>query len=324
MADVYVLEAKVEIGRVLLNAVHSVVINRSVQSLSDTATLQIPRHIAALETKESLLDILSIGDEIRIDLGYNEQVFTEFTGYVKNISNQDLVSIECEDEMYKLRKMSLEPKHYKKVQLSQLVRDIMSGKEVDIDYDFEVQNYRIPSGTSVYEVLSHLKENFPVDFYFREGILRSRWNYSLLSSDTKVYHLERNVAKNDLKYIVSEKKEQRLRAVSTLKNGKRLQVEWGAKDAPLRTLHFAYIESESELLTIAKAEYQKRKFAGYKGTITGFGFPLTECGQALEIQSEEYPDKQGKYFIDKLTIRFSKNGYRRENEISKKILDNSS
>jgi hypothetical protein len=325
MANIYVMDCMIKIDALLLKNCSSVKIESSIKSLSDTATLVIPRNIAKLNAKKSILEIIKIDSKIEIHLGYNGEVIKEFEGYIKNISSNEPLELECEDEMYILRKKELKAKHYPKVKLSTLLHDMLSEYKLVFDYDFEMLKYNIPSGKSVFDVLMHLKESFPVDFFFRRNEktkvleLHSGWTYSFNPKAYKTYHLEKNTVKNDLKYIVGTAKKIKVKTTATLSNGKKITAEWGDADAKTETIKIEHVTDVHKLEIMAKSLADEKRYTGFSGKITGFGFPRTLCGEGLEIISDKYPDRNGKYLIDKVTIDFSESGYRRENEISKKI-----
>lgn len=325
MANVYVMNAKVKIGKIELNYISSASIESSIKSLSDTAVLVLPRNIAELNSRRPIQEFIQIDHKVEIWLGYNDQLFKEFEGYIKNISANEPLELECEDEMYILRKKKLEGKHHKTIQLSALLKEIVGEYKLVFDYDFELVNFRIAKDVSAFNVLEHLKENFPVDFYFKrnestdELELHSGWTYSLNPKKYQTYILEQNVVKNDLKYIVGTARKVLVKMVGSLKNGKKVVAEWGDADARAETIEKPNVTDKDTLERMAKAETERRRYSGFDGKITGFLFPRTKCGEGLEVKSSRFPDRNGKYLIDGVKIEFSESGGRRTNEISKKL-----
>lgn len=325
-APIYNMECQITIGNVILKKVSSASIVASVKDLSDTATLVLPRNISQFNGKKSLLESIKIDDKVEIKLGYNGMLFREFEGYVKNIGASEPIELELEDEMYILRKKKLKGKHYTTTSIQEILKEYFSEYELVLDnFNVNLVSFRIDNDVSAFDLLHHLKENYPVDFYFKNGTdplkpaLYFTYNYSEVPTAYKVYHLEKNVVKNELKHIVSSARKARIKAISKLRNGKTISVTFGDSDAKANTLNFAHIETEKELERLAKAELEKIKNNEFSGKIKGFGFPRTQSGEGLEIQSKKNPDRNGKFLIDKVTITFNESGYRRENEISKKI-----
>ncbi|MGV4470850.1 hypothetical protein ACQ1PY_11035, partial [Ornithobacterium rhinotracheale] len=76
----------------------SIDIYRSFQKLSNTAVVVLPREFNEVKGK-SLLDYIHIVDSIKIELGYNGELYTEFDGYITNIGAEITTILECEDEM---------------------------------------------------------------------------------------------------------------------------------------------------------------------------------------------------------------------------------
>jgi hypothetical protein len=73
------------------------------------------------------------------------------------------------------------------------------------------------------------------------------------------------------------------------------------------------------LRELALAEYQRVCFEGFEGTVTGFGIPRTGAGDTLKIVSPREPEREGKYLIESVTVRYGNAYYERVNRLSYKV-----
>jgi hypothetical protein len=80
------------------------------RTFTDTATIKLPKAIyyydgnGILKPVEHLGNFIKVGDKVEIRLGYNRQLFTEFTGYVARSPRINIpYELICEDEMWQLK-----------------------------------------------------------------------------------------------------------------------------------------------------------------------------------------------------------------------------
>jgi len=92
----YKLSYHITIGKYTVAAVDSVTIKKSVEQLVDTAIIVLPG--TNINKAIEVEDKISEGDDVLIQLGYDDNLVTEFTGYVNTIQTDDgTIKIECED-----------------------------------------------------------------------------------------------------------------------------------------------------------------------------------------------------------------------------------
>ena len=103
-------KSEITLGKVRLygqnTGINSVTIKQSVENIGATATVVIPRNFPRKDRK-GILDCIKVGDTATIRLGYNDNIETEFNGYIANISDTTPISIELEDEWWQLKKKRL-------------------------------------------------------------------------------------------------------------------------------------------------------------------------------------------------------------------------
>ena len=120
----------------------SIHIESSVQVLSNSAKIELPREFRnAIDevgksiniAGKSILDFIKRGDAIKIEFGYDGDLQTEFEGYITKIGAELPLLLECEDEMFQLKKAP------------RITKFIKSGKLIDILKAVIPANYTIES-----------------------------------------------------------------------------------------------------------------------------------------------------------------------------------
>ncbi|MDR0789636.1 MAG: hypothetical protein LBO06_02435 [Bacteroidales bacterium] len=129
---------KIQIGEFLVGMIDKVEIRKSIESLADIATITLPgvyiNQALHIESK------IKEGYAVKIQLGYNNDLITEFEGFVNVIKTDDnSIRIECEDDLYKFRK-SLKDVELKNIKvndlLTHIVNQIDGTMKIACNYDF--------------------------------------------------------------------------------------------------------------------------------------------------------------------------------------------
>ena len=82
-------------------AAQEIEVERSWQTLTNTAKITLPRKIGRLQG--DITKLIKAGDRVTIKTGYDITLTTEFVGYVREITATVPVVIHCEDAMWKLK-----------------------------------------------------------------------------------------------------------------------------------------------------------------------------------------------------------------------------
>ena len=316
-------------GNVVFDRVNSATVNESIKKLSDTATLILPREFkeAIVEgrtesiARRNITDFIKVGDTVKIELGYDNNLNTEFEGYIKSIGADVPLVLECEDEMYKLRKTNF-VKSYSSIGLAQLVTGIAPGYKTDLIDDVGLGKFVI-NNASAYEVLEDLRKNYGLHSRFKDGVLVIGFPVSIVPGVVHQINMNRNVRalSTDLKFVRKEDYKLLLKAISINKDGTRFRTEFGDKGGATRTLHFTN-KSLKELEVLTENNFKSLSFDGYQGTIPTWGLPLTKAGDAIEVTDPNYEnsERDGKYLIEGVVKKFNSNdGFVRENKIGLKL-----
>ena len=320
--------------RLQFKVVKSISIDSSIEKLTDTARVELPRefknavrddHPFSLERK-NLLEHLKVGDPIVIEAGYDGELFTEFSGYISDIGAEIPLIIECEDEMYKLRKKPLINHTFKSATLREVLKFIAPEYEIDA-LDMVVGKYMIERA-SPYKVIEDLKEKYGVRCFFKGKKLYAGLTVDFRPQTVHEFTFGRNIREStDLKYRVKETRKRFIKAVSMQKGSaeKKVTYDFGDVGESEISLHAPLNLNQQQLKEWAEKYYNSMVFDGYEGSIDGWFWPRTEVGDSAKIKDPNYPTgyRDGQYFIDGVTTTINESeGIKRQNKITYKIKSN--
>lgn len=305
----------IEIGNyVFKSRLNSAVIREGRKRFGNTATIKLPNIEGVLEKN------IQPGDKVVVRLGYDGVLNDEFKGYVKSITPKVPIEIECEDEMYQLRRKPIEPKSWQSVKLKDLVEYIVPGSNINT-YDITLSPFRIERDTESCAVaLEQIKDEFGLDVYFRGSELYVGLAYQEDVGQVN-YHFQQNIPSNQTGLTFKYKDELRLkvRAISLDRNNKKTEVVVGDKNGEVHTLHF-YNKTDVELKALALERINLLKYEGYRGKFKAKGIPRVTFGMIANMFDSRYPNRAGSYFIDDvLTTYNGDSGFSRKIELGRKV-----
>lgn len=314
----YLLSWHITIGKYSVQTLKEVKINTSVLNLSDTATIEMPGQYLNIWRK--IEDKVHVGDAVTIQLGYDNDLETEFTGYLKRISrdNNSLV-LECEDALYLLDK-TVKDMEYKTITLKELLQKILTQVDpemtVDCDYDFTYEKLVVFKSTAL-DVLKKVHDDTKANIWFEGKTLHVHPVYQEQKGDKAViYDTEVNVQSNELKWKDKADKKVMVEVKFTKPNGELAKQEYGVSGGQKVT---RYVDSnnESDLKKAAENEYNLWNYSGYEGSFTGWLVPVVKAGGSVRLRDKERPE--GKYYVTGVEIEFGQNGAKRKVTLGRKL-----
>jgi hypothetical protein len=314
-----VLSAEVWIGKYKFTRIHDIEIERSGKTLEDIARIKLPTtalltRAGEYATEVETAKVFKVGDTVMIRLGYNGNLRTEFEGYVSKVKSSERVEVECMDAVWLLRQKNCK-QSWRNTDLKSVIEFIVHGTGVKLHANVPVIQFEqfylrnVNAAAALYE----LKQKYGLLIYMEED------NQTLFvglaypqSKDTIIYGMGDNIAGHDLEFVQADNVKLKIKAILLLKNNTRKEAEYGDPDGELKTIHFYTLKSGESLETLAKAEAEKYKFNGYRGTLTGFLEPQVKRGQTARIRDTRYPEHNGDYLVDKVVTTFGTGGARRK------------
>lgn len=284
------------------------------KNLTGTAEITLPRNIRDFD-KMNISQIFKRGDQVIIYLGVNGSLIEHFKGYIISTSADIPVVIKCQDEMWKLKQLSVNIS-MNNCYLPNLIKTIAPG------YEYSVSEYKIGSvrfaKTTAAAVMQTLRDDFGIYCFFRNNTLCAGKIYSD-DSVTRNINLERIVS-NNLTYKTKDEKSIKLTATSTLIGGDKLTVELGEKDGEPRDFSYFNITKKEDLKALAEKDFDKIMADGFEGDIEIFGAQEVTHGDKLNISSIIYPDRQGLYYADSVITDWKDAIFHKTVEVGQKVI----
>lgn len=311
----FTLGYDIRLGDFRLGMLDKVEIHRSVELLADTATIVLPgaEYNKALEVES----LIKRGDPVSVTIGYEETgLHEEFRGWIQRISTDDgSITIECEDDLYKFRK-SIPNEELKQVTLETLLKKVISGIgesfKLDCTYSWTYEKFVISNATG-YDVLKKVQEECGADIYLADDTLHVHAPAEAVGDDV-YYDFALNVEECDLTYRTAEDRKVQVVVKATMPDGTVKEIETGSTGGDKVEIRCA-TSDEASMRQRGLTEVKRLSFDGYEGNITTWLIPYCKPGDTAELRDEDYPEKDGRYFVQAVTTEFSRDGGKRTVEL---------
>lgn len=304
--------------QILLTQVTEVEFESSWKEITDRGTLTLPRNVKVFD-RNRIRDIFRRGDAISIFFGYDGNLVQEFEGYVTEVSADIPIVIKFEDEMFRIKRL---PVNFSSsnVKLDTLLKKIIPDYKLDIVEGVTLGAVRLAK-TQVGPVLEKIQSEWGLYTYMRgKTVVCGKYYSDDTYADRAYFHLERNCVSTSLNYKNKEDVQIKIKVVSTLANGKKIEVDdIGDKEGNERQLTFYNISKKEELEKLGKQEYLKYKVDRFDGSFVAFGVPSVRHGMKCILQSSLYGDRAGTYYIEKVVKSFSSSGIRQTITLGDKV-----
>lgn len=324
------LTSKISIGNYSFTNCVEVEISSSWNQLTDTCTITIPRKVK-WEGKDLAAGnnpAISVGDAVKVDLGYNFQNTTYFQGYVTAISVRTPVTIECQDAFWFLKQCSGSFSLGKGTTVLDIigqVKKIYNASNIKKQYGVGITFTPLANTTvgtfradrvSMAFVLSSLKDKLGIISFTRNNTIYTGLAY---------YDNQRNVVQRIFNYnIISDSLEYKKASdikiklvVKSVDNKNLKPVEVGDADGDTRTYYVAGMTSQAQMKAVGERELPRYKYTGWFGSFTTFGDEFIKHGDVIDMVDNVIKDRNGKFLVKKVTTKFGINGFRNEVEMDK-------
>jgi hypothetical protein len=316
----------------VFDALSTCVIVEDTGNLTDTCVIELPKKISwqrdprprkdqkASDESEPVKEVpIKRGDQITVRLGYDGDLKTRFSGYVRNVDTKAPVRIECEDGMFLLKLTRAKQKGFKETTLKEVISFLLEGTGMEYklidDQDINLGPYRITKST-VAEELNELKRERSFMAYFRliddKSVLYVGLQYPFDSKSKESFVHSKNIITEELIYRRAEDVKLKVKATSVSRNNVRSELEMGDKDGEEIQV-FAYNVNLDGLKLFANNALKQYKYTGHRGSFETFGEPLVHKCDIAHIEPSD--GKTGDYVIKKLEVSFGTGGYRQKIEL---------
>lgn len=312
----YDMNWKISVGKYRLSMLSSVEITRSVEQLSDTATIVLPGAVfnRALEVEKQI----KRGDKVTIELGYDAKLKMEFEGYLESISTDDgSITLNCEDALF-LLKTAVGDKEFTNPVLDDILKYILpTGFTLKCDYSFKYDKYVIQSATA-YQVLKKIQEETKANIYLKGEVLHVHPQYSEIFGNAS-YSFQDNIEKSDLEYKNAEDRKVEVTVEGKGRDGKVIREIVGEKGGDSITLKIDGVSDPASLKTLANEQLKIKSYTGYSGSFTGWLIPFCDAAYAVKIADSDYDYKSGTYYCTELVTTMDSSGGKRTIKVGRKI-----
>jgi hypothetical protein len=306
----------ITIGNYKLTMLDSVEIVRSVEQLSDTATIVLPGSCfnKAIEIEQKIRR----GNKVTIQLGYNGRFTTEFEGYLESIATDDgSISLKCEDPLFTFR-VPIQDKELVNPTVTDILNYVLPhGFDLKCDYAFKYDKYVIKDQTS-YQVLKKIQEETKANIYLKGTVLHVHSKYQEIFGFAE-YSFQENIEESDLKYMNADERKLEVTVEGKGRDGKVLRAMVGEKGGDVLSWKINGISDLDSLYSLANEQLKTLSYTGYSGSFDGWLEPYCDAGYSVLLTDTDYEYKSGKYYVLEVQTKLSASGGERTIKIGKKL-----
>lgn len=317
-----------------IRGLHSYEGKKSVHQTVQSCKLELPvsvliRNNDQVSVIEPLSKRIKEGDKITIYLGYNGNNKKEFEGYIKRINQKMPLELECEDDLYLLRKIRLK-KSFKKAQVTEVLKYILDelykqqGLRLELYTDIpktEVFNFWMDQANGV-TVLQELEDKYLLRSFLTEingkKVLYCGLTYGLKKKRVK-YIFNRNVISiDDLKYFNKNDRSFKITIRHVKADGTEKKYEFGDPKGDNHEMMIQAPMSEAGIKQYAMGILEGLQTGSYKGSFQTFLIPHVEPCDIADVEDRQFIQRGGSYYVSGVTTTFG-SGARRSPEIEIRI-----
>ena len=297
---IYRVEDNLQVKQWTIRNVNSVKITADSETFADTCRIEMPKNVKWAQDKDCPI---RRGDKVEVWLGYNERMTKRFSGWVRDVKAGVPTVITCEDDVFLLRKVTIKKKLYTNTTINEIIKDIIPETvRVEISGEIKIASWRTTAETVA-------GEDGEPTLYIYTAWINGRKNAGEFV-ETK------NIISHNLEYRRSEDVKVRIRGVSHMANGTKIEYVEGDGDEVTKNY---YNLSMAELQEMVKQEIKAEKWSGLSGAFETFGQPIVRKGYMVDLQLEGV--RKARYIVKGVEVKFGVDGYRQEIETQRKVVD---
>lgn len=320
----FVLQSKIQIGQYIFNQITDVQIEKSIDDLCDTAIIKMPTNFKVKGEDNKLISVetaINKGEEVSIYLGYENKYFgLEFKGYVSKISPKFPIEIHCEDSMFLLRRKIFNKSFNQPTELKEILQFLVQDLPIELSPkipSFVLNKYIIKNANGA-QVLQNLKQDYLLHaFIDDDNKLFVGLKQDINNQKTCAYDLNYNIIENNLEF--AEPVDDLVQFVGTYidTSNKVHTYKVGKEGGSVRETNFKNTINDFDLMKkIIDEQYKEYLKGKYKGSVKSFLIPFATRGMTAKIIDIDHKNREGQYFINKVSVSYGSSGARRDVYIS--------
>lgn len=334
----FVLNSDITIGSFSFSGVHQVDIRRSLHTIEHTATIIVPsvaRYLVRGKPEPGAIITgkqFKEGDPVTIKLGYNNDLQTEFSGFVRRLSLKMPLEIECEGYSWLLRKNKIS-EFRKDISLKELLQLAIAGIDpafgVSIvcneEFGFSNVHLRDATGFDIINNISKFTDGAITCCFIEPGKLWCGRVYSSYASGSDVFGAGSTRYRMGFNALDNNRLKERRKDIDPVlvryhkktSGGQRISGESDVYNAAtsVRSKILNQLNSAPVLKLMANEKAYQLSYSGYEGDITGFLQPYTLPGYDVYVTDARYPERDGVYLAESTHVTFGIQGARRTIEL---------
>lgn len=307
-------------GRYRLMLIDSVEIDSTVDNLTDTAVITLPE--AVMNKVFDIQRTIDRGTQLRIELGYDGNLVTEFEGFVKEVNTDNKqLKITCEDALHLFR-VPVPDREFTNTTVSEiaqwLIDNVSLTYKLKSDYNIGYEKFTVAQATA-FDVLMKLQSETRGNIWFdtEQRVLHIHPAYIEKTGEVS-YSMQHNVESSGLQWKRAEDRKVELTIESTDSSGRVTSITRGTTGGEEITLKRESLTPDS-LEFIADSELRKRSFDGFEGSLDAWLIPNVKPGFTAFVQDKDYPHKDGAYYVVSVKTSFSASGGKRNVQLGIKL-----
>lgn len=309
-----------ETGRYALATVDTIEIDATVDNLTDTAIVTLPE--AVMNRVFDIQKKIDRGTQIRIEFGYDGKLNTEFEGFVRDVSTDNKqLKLLCEDALYLFR-IPVPDREFVNTTVPEIAQWLVDQAGVNFklkaDYNIGYEKFTVSQATA-FDVLMKLQSETKGNIYFDTSKRELHIHPAYIEKTGEVsYSMQHNIESSSLQWKRAEDRKVEVTIESTDSSGKVKSFTKGTTGGEKITLKRESLTADS-LELIADSELRKRSFDGFEGSFDCWLVPVVKPGFTAFMQDEDYPHKDGAYYVVSVKTSFSASGGKRTVQLGIKL-----
>ena len=313
----------IKIGKYNLGLVADIEIDESVDNLVDTATITLPE--AVMNKVTNIKEEITRGMLIEIKLGYNGDLKTEFVGYVLDVrASENSTKIICEDALFLFR-VGVKDEEIKMTSIRTIAQKLID--QINPSFTLKVEGYEdevfyekfVIHQATGFDVLKKLAEETKANIYFNTEKKQLHIHPAYLEKGGEViYSMQQNIEKSTLEYKKAIDRKVEVTVEHTNSKGKVESYTKGTSGGDKVTVKVGSM-SKAGIISRADSELLRRSADMYEGAIDTWLIPFVKPTYSAKIKDEDYPEKDGTYYVVGVVTSVSEAGCKRTVKLGVKL-----
>jgi hypothetical protein len=272
--------------------------------------------------------VLSVGMPVLVELGYDFNYSTYFQGFITDIDSKTPVTIECQDAFWFLKQVSGDFTTSKGGTLEDVfteIERIYRASTIYATHGVDITFTPVPN-TVIGKVKSdNVSLAFAIQSLKKFGVISFMRGNTLYSGlpyyDDQINEVNRQFDWNIIDDSLEQKNALDTKVklvVKCLDNKNLANVEVGDAEGDTISYLVSGVNTQSEMRALGEKELPRYKFDGWKGSFTTFGDEFIKHGDVINLTDKVIKDRNGKYYVKKVSTKFGISGFRNTIDLDKK------